>query len=252
MISCQGLFNKSKRKTISHDDLVPILVEIHKADALFNLKSIKDTFEREKSKYYYDVVLQQHGYTRKQLEATFTELSDKGEMFEKIYDEVIFELKKQVEEEKKKEEDRKRENYIDILPKDKARKYELPKAGKQAQLEMEIPLRGPGLYLVEADITMHKDDGSKNPQMKGWFYNKKTEKKSGLKKVAIRKDGKKHKVKLKLELKAPSATHFKLVLLSHDAKAGDWAKHVLVENIKVDFSSKIPDLKRMPVELDRR
>jgi len=88
--------NKQKKEAavIPKGKMIPLLVDIHLADAAISVNRRKQPSGKEPVKQIYVSVLNKHGFTREQFDKSIDFYSQNIEEYVKIYDEVIIELSK--------------------------------------------------------------------------------------------------------------------------------------------------------------
>jgi hypothetical protein len=89
------------RGILSKEELVPVLVDIHLAQASLNLNQVADTSRFNMSDYT-GFILKSHGITKEKYDTSMAFYTEHAELLDEIYQEVINELsKKQSEVERK-------------------------------------------------------------------------------------------------------------------------------------------------------
>ncbi len=233
-ISCKG--NKENEIYIPKDKFIDLLADIHLADAFYATH-----YEQRKvhsdSINYYNKILKDYGFTKAQFDTTVKYYSVHSEEFDMIYEEVITNLSKTVQE-----------NYsirpVEAeLSKDIWRGknfWYLPEEGSQKKIPISLELKGKGKYVVTFIYKMYTDDESKKPHINLYLSNnnKSKPKKDTIKTVNYEKSNRTAIITLTKELKDSTLTHLNGFLLDHENKKGDWKKHVIIEGLKVYYIPK--------------
>jgi hypothetical protein len=165
-LSC---FNKDKVRLIPKKELVPLLIDLHIADAIASNGPYGDIFDNLDSISAYSWIFNKHGYSKKELEKTFEYYSKNPKKLTEIYDEVFAELSKQSEEVKAARTKYSSFNNKCIYKAQKA--YIIEGDSSSYPPEFDFPIDGTGAYLLTANILMFPGDESKNPRITAYFYN---------------------------------------------------------------------------------
>ena len=92
MANC-GKSNSAPDDLIPQDKMIPILIEIHIAEAMIQLKELTDDSIAMYSKAYYDRIFEDHQVSQTQFENSMDYYVDHPELYESIYTKVQEEVK---------------------------------------------------------------------------------------------------------------------------------------------------------------
>lgn len=224
-----------KSELIPAKDLVPVLTDLHLTDGLLSLSEIRQEYEDIDSLGQYLSILASYGYSLNQLNNTIEHYSHNPDALDEIYEKVIIRLTEM--EGEIKSSDQEKETTALNLWKGKTN-WKLPVDGKQNKLEFEVPVKNTGIYKIIADIKIYSYDESLEPAITAYFwFDNQTE--TGYRiyypKTRISKSGKKRTYRITQKVLNPKITHLRGYLLDHSQKPGDWKKHVLVTNFRIEF-----------------
>jgi len=239
MISCGKInFRNKHPDIIPKDKFISILVDIHLADAVLSISSIKKIYTREKSQIYYNQVLEVHGFTITQFNNTIKSYSKKPAKLDKIYEEVLAELSK-LEGSIKNVEPSLQKVSIPINNLwNLESKWDLPKDGETNQIQFSIPISNLGTYTVSAKIKMYIDDESNSPRVTAYFWYDDDSKYGFIDFFPSSPIPKNNRLKLHSIFKTitnPKITHLRGWILDHSSREGRWEKHAEVFDIKVEY-----------------
>lgn len=105
-ISCK----KKNEYIIPRDEFIELMVDVHILDGIMGETKERKKFAKLDSVDYYTALLNDYGYTRKQLDSSITYYSKDLRRFDKIYQEILSRLNRmetKAEEELKAEQDQK-------------------------------------------------------------------------------------------------------------------------------------------------
>lgn len=220
---------------IPDDDLVAVLTDTYLAGGILEVPAVKAEWgDRDSIKNYIDVI-ESHGYTYKQMEATMQYyFTAKPKKIAKIYDRVtgnLLELEVVVE------------SREDVAPEDSGENlwtgkytYSLPEDFIKDPIWFDIPVDVPGTYVLKADIQMFMDDMSLDPRVTVFFSSTDSigaEVRDYWAEVKLTKDGNINKVEIRKKLESPGMVHIKGWLLNHTSQQGDWKKHARIQNVSL-------------------
>ena len=235
-ISCnKGEKRINYKDTIPPEDLIPLITDIHLADAVLGMPSFLKRMPGRDSLSNYQDIFDSHGYSSDQFELTLKYYADHPVEFEVIYEKILSNLSK-LESEIKSH----RYGYDELESPEnlwlEKPEWFLPEDGGQIKIPFSIPIDQAGFYIIRARIKMYNNDGSEDPKIIAYFwYDDGTAegKKIWFPESRILKNDnwKYHTISLKYY--DPKITHLKGFLLEHRNGEGDWAKHVEIENISV-------------------
>jgi hypothetical protein len=228
------------RDIIQKNKLIDIIVDIHKVDAMAMSETFIRTYMFVDSVDLYTPVFEKHGISREQFEKSIFYYNSIPLEFDGIYDEVIAELTRQQTEFTEMQAAAARDT-VNNLWKEKFA-WSFPKEGRNNHLEVNIPLKGPGLYSFSAQIRLYKSDLSEDPAIQLWFwYNDSTE--YGLRDsfpaVSIKKDEKLHMYNVSKRLTDTLYTHLKGFILDYSNKDTIFPRQADVFQIR--FEKQDPD-----------
>lgn len=111
LFSCDSE-NKTPDYVITHDDMVNIIIDIHLTDGLLTNNKVRRKLAKKDSLNYYNVILNNYGYTRADFDTSVHFYSKNIDKYDKIYEEVLnslgemeTKLKQESAEEKKLKEE---------------------------------------------------------------------------------------------------------------------------------------------------
>lgn len=220
--------------------MVKILVKSFVTDATVSSPQVKQPLSRQDSINYYSWAFEPMGYSEQQFENSLKYYSKNPENLNRILDKVINELAK-LETETGASQLVTTDTTSNSLPNLWTEKtsWALPTDGQYNLIQYKIPVIGPGVYTLSADIRVFPDDESINPGMLCYFfYDDGTEhgNKSGYKTVGYKKDGELRTVSIENTLTKSDVTHIMGYIMDHSPREGDWSKHSEVTNICIRFS----------------
>ena len=88
LISCDS-GNKTPDYVIPHDDMVNIIIDIHLTDGLLTNNKIRRKLAKKDSLNYYNVILNNYGYSRADFDTSVYFYSKNINEYDKIYEEVL-------------------------------------------------------------------------------------------------------------------------------------------------------------------
>jgi hypothetical protein len=219
-------------------DLIPrrkfihVLADLHIADAIAMKNMDQSDPYRLDSASLYAAVFSKHAVTRAMFDSTVRYYTARPEEFQKLYNQVIAELKKSETEQNPTPEMKKQE---EIIWQDSSAII-LPQMGNANKVHVDIPVSGPGYYTVSADIQMFSDDNSLLPRMTVYFYydNKSPEGyRDYFQEMGLSKDGIKNTLAVTKRLADPNVTHIRGSILNYSNPDSISRQHAVVSMIKV-------------------
>lgn len=238
MFACNNPGEKVKR--IPDNDMIEIIKDMHIADATFQHTNQRKSHVRFDSIQFYDTIFQKYGYSRQQFDSTISKLSGEPEHYITMYEKVMADLS-EYEAELEKENKEIKELYFKSNLWNKKENWNLPEDGEREKIEFEIPLKGPGRYLISTRIKMFRDDESINPKITAYFYKKDTTvlgKRQNFQSMSVDKNNVLKEYKIRATLSDSTFTSLRGAILDHTNPTDDWKKHVEVTQIKVIY---VPD-----------
>ncbi len=227
----------TKTDIIPKENLVPILVEIHLADALLQMSIVRQNYPGRDSISNYQDILQKHGYSKRMFDHTIEFYENDPDELNDLYEEVISELTQLQSETRPHSRQITQDDPVPDLWNQKT-VWHLPDDGSMNRIDFKIPVKGTGRYILTATIRMHPDDESIKPRVTAFFwYDNGTENGFSIpfEPSPIVKNGKIKMHSLSLTLQNDSVTHISGFLLDHDPRGGKWEKHADVLNVKIQY-----------------
>ncbi len=234
--------NKPSRKMlIPEEKLVSILTDTYLTSGMIDLTSMRESWAQRDSILNYIDVIQSHGYTYEQFDATIRYyFTDKPKKLSRIYDKVtgnLLELEAVVMTENVPVEADSEENLWTGNA-----SYSFPEDFTRDPVWFDIPVELPGEYILHADIRLFEDDKSLNPRVTVFFSyldESGEEKRDYWEEVGLNRDGQFQKVLIRHTLDTIPNARIRGWLLNHDNQAGRWEKHARIANInlRVDTTS---------------
>jgi hypothetical protein len=150
--------------------LVPLLVDIHTADALAMNGMLNEQFGGLDSSLLYQAVFEKYGYTKEEFDRTLQYYSSDPEKLIEIYDDVFTELSKRSEEAK--------ELYgsttgsrTNLIWKPDQNKYFIHGDTMRYPPAFDFKIDTTGIFVLSAEIKITPHDKSVNPRILAYFYN---------------------------------------------------------------------------------
>ena len=165
LFSCR---DNSRRTIIPEKKFIAFLVDLHLVEALGNqTKHDPDLVYHIDSASLYGSVFRKHNITLAMFDSTMFFYSLRPEKFQKIYNNVTAELKHREENTLKEQKEQELAESEILYRSDTV--YVFPQRGPD-RIEIDVPIRGPGIYAVTARVKMIRDDASIDPRMTVYFY----------------------------------------------------------------------------------
>jgi hypothetical protein len=164
LISCLG---SGSYKIIPEKKFVDVLVDLHLADAIADQSMIPDMTYQLDSASLYGSVFKKHGITKAQFDTTMIYYSKRPDDLQKLYNTVTARLK-HMEEEVVIAQAELNSQYEEVIWQDSRILSFPPLAG--SRVEINVPVKGTGLYTVSATVKLYADDASLNPRMSVYFF----------------------------------------------------------------------------------
>jgi hypothetical protein len=157
------------QKMIPKRDLVPLLVDLHIADAIALNHTINENFGRLDSSIMYGTILEKYGYTKEQLALTMEYYSGDVEKMTEIFDDVFSELSKQSEETKELYNSTRPSRTREIWkPENRSIKTKGDTVSYPGPFDIDIDTTGS--FVISVDIKLNPQDKSLNPRIEAYFY----------------------------------------------------------------------------------
>ncbi|MCJ7821371.1 MAG: DUF4296 domain-containing protein [Bacteroidales bacterium] len=220
---------------IPDDELVAVLTDLYLAGGVLEVPEVRSEWGYRDSITNYMDVIDNHGLTYKQLEATMQYyFSAKPKKMARIYDRVTGNLLKL--EVLVQTQDMPSENLsTDNLWLGKYN-YSLPEDFAKDPIWFDVPVDGPGTYILKADIQVYADDKSLDPRVTVFFSTVDSlgaEVRDMWDEVSLKKDDNIQYVEVSKKIESGEAVHIKGWLLNHTAQQGLWEKHARIRNISL-------------------
>jgi hypothetical protein len=230
LISCQG---PDRKYIIPEKKLVYLLADLHLADAIGADKRFLNNTYLLDSASLYGSVLKKYGVTRAQFDSTMSYYSKRPVELEKIYNSVITQMDRRETELTDQEKSEMFKGKV-IWQDDRIFNFP-PLAG--SRIEIDVPIKGPGLYTVSANIKMFPDDSSLNPRMSVYFYfdnQTPTGNREYFDEVMItQRNGESNTYSVSKKLINPQIDHIKGYIVNYSNTDSLFRRHMMVSEIKV-------------------
>jgi|APDOM4702015159_1054818.scaffolds.fasta_scaffold03011_5 hypothetical protein len=227
---------------IPDDDLVAVLTDTYLAGGILDVPEVRAEWGDRDSILNYIDIIENHGYTLKQMEATMRYyFIAKPKKMAKIYDRVtgnLLELEVMVQ------------SQDDAPPGDNSENlwlgkytYSLPEDFTRDPIWFDIPVDMPGTYVLKADIQIFSDDRSLDPRVTVFFSSTDSlgaEVRDYWDEVKLTKDGKVNSVEIRRKLESADMVHIKGWLLNHTSQQGVWEKHSRIRNVSLRLEEETP------------
>ncbi|HLO61148.1 MAG TPA: DUF4296 domain-containing protein [Bacteroidales bacterium] len=164
-VSCR---HNHKAFILPEKQFISVLVDLHIAESIgVQYRRDMDLKYRVDSATLYGSVFEKHHITRAMFDSTLIYYGARPEKFQKIYNAVTAKLKRM-------EQDIiDTEKQIEIAGTETLYKndttYVFPKNGPD-RIAIDVPISGPGIYTVSADVKLLDDDMSVDPRMSVYLY----------------------------------------------------------------------------------
>jgi hypothetical protein len=209
LISC----NRGTNRLIPRKDLVPLLVDLHIADAIAVNSTISDQFGKLDSTLLYGTVMEDHGYTKDELFHTLNYYTNKPELLMEIYDEV-FALLSARSEEAKAEYNKYASSNTRHIWRPKKNRFEIESDTAHFPVFDDILIDSTGTYILNLSIKLNKEDESENPVLEAYFYDPdkdNPDNRQYFEKVQLHKSKYARELMLVQELTEPSLTRLRVL-----------------------------------------
>ncbi|MFC2138812.1 DUF4296 domain-containing protein, partial [Bacteroidota bacterium] len=239
VFACKPENKKEKMDIIPKQELIPILVDMHKVDGALSVYKIRREYKYYDKKKIYDEVLSQHNTAREQFNYSLEYYSADLDEFEFIFEKVIEELSKLEDpaDAQSLDEDRFSSSRTNLW--NLKENWFLPQDGRQNQIPFSLPVTELGRYTVRAKIKLFSDDQSENPKLVAyfWYDNGSAEGYRDYFEAELRKTGEFENYAISKRLKDDNITHLKGWILYNDLNNDVWEKHAEVTDIRIEFGS---------------
>ncbi len=218
--------------------MVPLLVDMHIADAtgLNYLPGQKQL--RVDSAALYGWIFEKHDITRMQFDSTMAFYTRHPDRLSKIYEKVIAGLSKLESEIKEAEKDEALKKKITLW--EDTKNYMLPNDGSTNRISFSVPVSESGEYTVTALIKVFRDDESVAPRINAFFwYDNQTEEgyRDYFKSAPIKKNEILNTYTITKQLRNENVTHIKGFIYNHSNQDTLFLKHAFISGIKIIYES---------------
>jgi len=237
--ACNSDNKKEKLEVIPKEQLIPVLIDMHKVDGALSVYRIRRDYRYYDKEKIYDTVLARHNTTREQFNYSLEYYSEDLEEFEQIFEKVIEELSKleNPEDAHSLEEDRFAGSKNNLW--NQKDHWFLPQDGIQNQIQFSIPVKEYGRYTVKAKIKLYSDDQSLNPKLRAyfWYDNGSKEGYCDYFYIDLKKTGEFKNYTISRRIRDDNVTHLKGWLIYNDENEEAWEKHAEVKDIQITCRS---------------
>lgn len=230
-----------KKEVIPEKYFVPIIVDLHLANSMFSLSSLRRKFPGTDSISNYRDVIAAYGYTLDDFEKTLYYYEDHLDEFVQVYDKANKRLQ-EVEREVMGDENPLKYDYGE---KNNlwtgSTEWHLPREGKRNKIPYKIPVDKKGVYTLTARIRLYRDDQSMNPAatLNFWYDDGSPDGKwIPVRKQNLIKDNQVHLYLLSGSREDDKITHIRGFLIDHENPDTGFVKHADIFDIRVDFKPK--------------
>jgi hypothetical protein len=165
LVSCR---HNQKAYIIPEKRFVSVLVDLHIAESIgVQYRRDMDLKYRIDSATLYGSVFEKHHITRAMFDSTLIYYGARPEKFQKIYNAVTAKLKR-LEQDIIDEEKQIELAETETLYKNDT-SFVFPKKGPD-RIAIDVPISGPGIYTVSADVKLLNDDMAVDPRMSVYLY----------------------------------------------------------------------------------
>lgn len=227
--------NKGEKKLLSQKDIVPLLIDMHIADALSMNNAINSQFKDLDSSMIYSSVLKKHSCTKDKLIKSLTYFSSKPLIIKEIYDQVFSALSKQAEEAKILRNKYSTSNTTNVW-RAKNSRIIITSRDSLYPPAFEFPIDSMGIYVLSVSIKMTDKDSSVNPVITAYFFsqeNDNPEHRQYFSKTYIPKSKYSREYTLVEECKDSAFTHMRLIIPEYDNIDSSFYKQINILNLRV-------------------
>ena len=230
--------NTKKKYLIPDKKMVPLLVDMHIADATgLNYLSGQKKLKID-STALYGWIFEKHDVTKMQFDSTMAFYTKHPDRLGKVYEKVIAGLSKLESEIKEAEKDEALKKKI-VLWED-TKNYMLPNDGSINRISFSLPVSDLGEYTVTARIKVFRDDESLAPRINAFFwYDNQTEGgyKDYFKSAPIKKNEILNTYTITKQLRNENVTHIKGFIYNHSNQDTLSLKHAFISGIKIIYEN---------------
>jgi hypothetical protein len=235
IFSCSGT---KKKYLIPEKTMVPLLVDMHIADAIGLDYTLGQKQLKIDSAALYGWIFEKHGVTKMQFDSSISYYARHPDRLNKIYEKVISSLSKLESEIKEAEEEVAIRRKITVW--EDKNDYMLPNDGRTNRISFSVPVSDPGEYTVTAQIKVFRDDESLAPRINAFFwYDDQTEEgyRDYFKSAPIKKNEILNTYTITKQLRNENVTHIKGYIYNHSNQDTMFVKHAYVTGIKIIYEN---------------
>ena len=230
LLSCGS---KSKKYIVSEKKFLPFLVDLHLAEAIaMESRGDRDLVYEIDSASLYGSVFEKHGITSAMFDSTMYYYSLRPEKLQRIFNNVTAELKRREEELASMLKEEELAQAEIIWQSDSV--YRFPPGGAD-RIEIDVPIKGPAIYAVSANVKILPDDASLDPRMSLYFYNNDSTRER-LRFQEIRytsRNGEDKTYRAVKRLESPNFTHIRGYILNYTNTDSVFQRNALVKDILI-------------------
>lgn len=228
--------NKTPDYVIPKDTLVPLIVDLHLADAVFTNRGVIDLdFDTIDSASYYQSIFNQYSINRVDFDSTMDYLTAQPRKMDVIYDEVIERLSK-MEAEAAELRDREMELEEEEIWKG-PKNILLPQDSARSKIPFRIKAK-PGTYRITARIRIFLDDESKDPSFVSYFWyddGTKDGRKINIRKMDLKKNNRFQYYRVTKRLIKPENAFLSGKFVDHENQDSIFTKHAAINDISITY-----------------
>ena len=235
MVICIASCKNNQYNIIPRRDLVPLLVDMHIADAMALSTPISGKFGGLDSALMYQAILDKYGYTKSDLDQTLQYYSTKPEKLIGIYDDVFSELSKQSEETKTLYSSTTVSQTYPIWEPKKNR-YIVHGDSASYPPAFDVKIDTTGTFVLSVSIKILPEDKSINPRIMAYFYdpfNDKLENRIYFEEVPLLKSTYWREFTMLQECKDTSLSMLRIIIPMYDSTNSSFRKYFDMSNLKV-------------------
>ncbi len=164
LFNCHGFRNRDR---IPEKELVEFLTDLHIANAIIAEQSNIDLSYKLDSASLYGPLFGKYGFTKAQFDTSMLYYSNNPEKLKKLMNQVTVRLE-EMEKAAIAEEARLKKREMDIIWSDSTERK--PKQGTMDKIDVDIPIKQVGTYMVTVTVRNFPDNQSVSSRMTLYFY----------------------------------------------------------------------------------
>jgi hypothetical protein len=236
--SCESRNKRPDRNNlIPEKQLVPLLTDVYLTDGLINFPRVSQKYAPLDSSSTYDHIIQEHGYTRADLNRTLKYYFVRNpKKLIAIYDKVLGILS--VMESKIQKELLKLRQDAEIIWKGPD-SFFYPDPCTADSTNFDLTFKRPGLYTLTETVTLFPDDQSLNPGLAAVSFNPDsavTGKRYYTRPLHFIKDGYPHTYEITFRVPLRTTLRITGNLYEFDNNPDEWDKHIVIRNVAINYS----------------